>query len=126
VEIDGLANSTPVDCPDCGDLNGTYVLTSAGQCIWEYELPAAVCGVAKIRLEVLVWSYVPPRWAIDLQLLDTNGNTVLYARSVLDDLPDCLAAEGHALGPLNLPPGATTCDVAAATAHATALRPCGK
>jgi hypothetical protein len=134
VVIDGLANSAPVDCPECGDLNGTYVLDWAGGLPWyggvkwEYELPAAVCGVVKLQLLATAWGSFPTLYdALELQLLDADGNTMMYARTTFPGgPPDCLAADGHALGSLNLLPGTTTCSVANSTAHVTALRPCGE
>jgi hypothetical protein len=124
VDISGLANSDPVECPECADLSGSFVLAWVAACRWEYDLPSAICGVAKIRLSVTPYVPIPPPWLVAVELLDAGGNVVMQSQQTFDPRPDCMAMDGQSLGPLNLPWGRTTCSISASDVSVTALRPC--
>jgi hypothetical protein len=124
VEITGLANSNPVDCPDCAELDGSYVLTWTGRCTWQYDLAAAVCGVVALRLQL--GAYVAPLgWPVSLALLDGAGQSVMWLTKYYPSRLECMAISGESLGRLELPWLATTCDVSGSEVSLTVLRPCG-
>ncbi len=124
VDIAGLANSVPIDCPDCEMLNGTYVLRWTDRCTWQLDLPEAVCGVAAVRLQLGAY-VVPIGWPVSLSLLDAAGQAVMWLTKFYPSRLECMARSGEPLGRIALPWLATTCDASGSQVSLTVLRPCG-
>ena len=109
IETEGFA----CQCQLCDDLNGTYVVASAGMlpfgtCLWQYVLPAPICGVAKVRLTVATYSISPPAWRIAVELVDAAGQDVMYAQKMYAARPDCMNLDSESLGPMTCPGEATS------------------
>jgi hypothetical protein len=133
VEIDGIAAAVPVNCGNCPDLNAAYVVDKGGTtvpgdfggCGWEYELETPICNVARVRLTVSLYSFVPVVYMVMVLLLDADGHILAAAKKTYASAaPNCIEMVQEDLGPLTYYVVSLGCNVAVSSVKVTAIRPC--
>ena len=131
VELSGLGPSSPIDCQNCGDLNGIYYLEwvgidQSGNCVWNYQFPSTICYVAKmnLRVEPGYLSQGKMVWPVSVYLLTAGDYPVFWARKLYTDRLNCQAAVNESLGSLTKLQGVYVCGTTGSNVKITALRPC--
>jgi hypothetical protein len=125
VNIYGIVACDPAVCPDCENLDGTYVLTWADYCSWQYDLPAPICRIAKVSLDISSQVMIPPfSWSIAVNLLDADGLSLLWSQKSYSSIPNCITTFNESLGPFYPIDENAFCDVSNSDVSIAAFREC--
>ena len=89
VVLTGITNGS---CSDCATLNGTYILASTlasdVNCLWQYNLPSAICGFNYVFVQLRNIGGGTP-YRIDVAIAGSSLTRYIYWWDTQTDKFDC-------------------------------------